>query len=78
MYLPYKDDKHERAAKTRSEACSDNFRHPTFNMKRSILFAAASLVLGIGVGFFAPGLGVVVSVSVTGLGIMNILESNKR
>ena len=28
MYLPYKDDKHERAAKTRSEACSDNFRHP--------------------------------------------------
>ena len=29
MYLPYKDDKHERAAKTRSEACSDNFRHPT-------------------------------------------------
>ena len=47
-------------------------------MKRSILFAAASLILGIGVGFFAPGLGVVVSVSVTGLGIMNILESNKR
>ncbi|MBQ9746900.1 MAG: hypothetical protein IJW21_08780, partial [Clostridia bacterium] len=27
-YSPYKDDKPERAVKTRSEACSDNFRHP--------------------------------------------------
>ena len=31
MYLPYKDDKPERAAKIRSEACSDNFRHPKLN-----------------------------------------------
>ena len=34
MYLPYKDDKHERAAKTRSEACSDNFRHPKLTLYR--------------------------------------------
>ena len=44
-------------------------------MKKSMLFAAASLVLGIGVGFFALEFGVVVSVSITGLGIMNILEN---
>ena len=36
MYLPYKDDKPERAAKIRSEACSDNFRHP--NHKRGVEF----------------------------------------
>lgn len=44
-------------------------------MKKSILFATVSLVCGIGVGFFAPELGVVVAVSITGLGIMNILEN---
>ena len=46
-------------------------------MKKSILFTAASLVFGVGVGFFAPELGAVVSVSITGLGIMSILESKK-
>lgn len=46
-------------------------------MKKSILFAAASLVLGVGVGFLSPELGVVVSVSITGLGIMNVLENKK-
>ena len=46
-------------------------------MKKSILFAAASLVLGVSVGFVAPELGTVISVSITGLGIMNILESKK-
>ena len=40
-------------------------------------WSVASLVCGIGVGFFAPELGVVVSVSITGLGIMSILESKK-
>ncbi len=46
-------------------------------MKKSILFAAASLVLGVGVGFFVPELGTAVAVSVTGFGIMHILESKK-
>ena len=50
-------------------------RKERFYMKKSILFATASLVCGIGVGFFAPELGVVVAVSITGLGIMNILEN---
>ena len=50
-------------------------RKEKFYIKKSILFAAASLVCGIGVGFFAPELGVVVAVSITGLGIMNILEN---
>ena len=50
------------------------FRKERFYMKKSILFATVSLVCGIGVGFFAPELGVVVAVSITGLGIMNILE----
>ena len=54
------------------------FRKERFYMKKSILFATASLVCGIGVGFFAPELGVVVAVSITGLGIMNILESKKQ
>ena len=36
MYLPYKDDKHERAAMTRSEACSDNFRHPKLKNTSSV------------------------------------------
>ena len=53
------------------------FRYERFYMKKSILFAAASLVCGIGVGFFAPELGVVVSVSITGFGIMNILEKKE-
>ena len=53
-------------------------RKEKFYIKKSILFAAASLVCGIGVGFFAPELGVVVAVSITGLGIMNILESKKQ
>jgi hypothetical protein len=44
-------------------------------MKKSILFATASLVCGIGVGFFAPELGIIVAVSVTGFGIMEILEN---
>ena len=51
------------------------FRKERFSMKKSTLFAAASLVCGIGVGFFAPELGAVISVSITGLGIMNILEN---
>ena len=51
------------------------FRKERFYMKKSILFATASLVCGIGVGFFAPELGVVVAVSITGLGIMYILEN---
>ena len=49
-------------------------RKERFYMKKSILFAAASLVLGIGVGFIVPELGIVVSVSITGFGIMSILE----
>ena len=53
------------------------FRKERFYMKKSILFATASLVCGIGVGFFAPELGAVISVSITGLGIMNILEIKK-
>ena len=44
-------------------------------MKKSILFAAASLVLGVSVGFVAPELGIIVAVSVTGFGIMEILEN---
>ena len=51
------------------------FRYERFYMKKSILFAAASLVCGIGVGFFAPELGIIVAVSVTGFGIMEILEN---
>ena len=50
-------------------------RKEKFYIKKSILFAAASLVCGIGVGFFAPELGVVAAVSITGLGIMYILEN---
>ena len=50
-------------------------RKERFYMKKSILFAAASLVCGIGVGFFAPELGIIVAVSVTGFGIMEILEN---
>ena len=53
------------------------FRKERFYMKKSILFATASLVLGVSVGFVAPELGVV-AVSITGLGIMNILESKKQ
>ncbi len=44
-------------------------------MKKSILFAAASLICGVGMGFFVPELGVVVAVSITGFGIMYILEN---
>ena len=51
------------------------FRKERFYMKKSILFATASLVCGIGVGFFAPELGIIVAVSVTGFGIMGILEN---
>ena len=50
-------------------------RKEKFYIKKSILFAAASLVCGIGVGFFAPELGIIVAVSVTGFGIMEIVEN---
>ena len=51
------------------------FRKERFYMKKSILYAAASLVCGIGVGFFAPELGIIVAISVTGFGIMEFLEN---
>ena len=57
------------------QGTGNNFEKGEVLYKKSILFAAASLVCGIGVGFFAPELGVVVAVSITGLGIMNILEN---
>jgi len=46
-------------------------------MKKSILFALASLVCGVGVGFIVPELGTAVAVSITGFGIMHILENKK-
>ena len=52
-----------------------NFQKGEILYEKINIICAASLVCGIGVGLFAPELGVVVAVSITGLGIMNILEN---
>lgn len=45
---------------------------------KSIIFCAVSLILGIWLSFFHAGIGIVISVSIMGAGIISSLENNKK